>query len=84
MINYNNYRELALSLTDALGYIISEQQLEELSENQRKFLTSLLWLNKNLQVTQDGKHPLAVVVDILKKREGITKTEHYLQAKKII
>jgi hypothetical protein len=84
MINPNNYRELALSLTEALGYIISEKQLESLSEQQRKLLTTLLWLNKSFQVTKEGKHPLAVVSDILKKREGITKTEFYLQTKKNI
>jgi hypothetical protein len=81
MLNPNNYRELSISLTEALGYIIPEQQLEPLSEPQRKLLTTLLWLNQSFQVTKDGKHPLAVVSDILKKREGITKTEFYLKEK---
>ena len=86
MINPNNYKDLASRLTDRFGYIIPEQRLEQLTEKQRNFITTLLYLDQTHKVTRDGKHPLAVIVDILKVKENNTtaredKTNYYVKQK---
>ncbi len=86
MINPNNYKDLASKLSDRLGYIIPEQKLEQLTEKQRNFITTLLYLDETLQATRDGKHPLAVIVDILKVKQDNTtardsQTNYYVKQK---
>lgn len=86
MINPNNYKELASRLSDRLGYIVLEKRLEELTEKQRNFITTLLYLDSTLQATRDGKHPLAVIVDILKVKQDNTtaredKNNYYVNQK---
>ncbi|MDA3803161.1 MAG: hypothetical protein PF488_04730 [Patescibacteria group bacterium] len=83
MINPNNLKDLAESLSDSINRLVPEQQLERLSEKQRNFLTTLLWLDQTSQATRDGKHPIAVIKDMLNMSDSkhSEKTSFYLKQK---
>ena len=43
MINPNNLQDLSYELENTLGIPVSTKILEQLSVNQRKYLTTLIW-----------------------------------------
>ena len=75
MLNPNNTRNLAESLTDILDTIILESQLNGLSDGKRKYLASLIWQWKQ------GKEVIGTMKDISGIRPLYNKKEVFLKMK---
>ena len=81
MINPNNTRKLGEALSELLERIIPEEQLLKLSERQRNFLTTLIYLDETGQKTRDGKNPLSVIKEILEIRDYLNKKQVFIKTK---
>lgn len=81
LINTNNLKQLGTELAEVIDRIIPESQLEKLSEKQRAFLGTLIYLNSTGQLTRDGQPPIAVIKDILGIKPYLDKKETFLKLK---
>ena len=80
MINPNNIRQLAESISDILDTLIPESKFERLTEKQRAYLASLAY-----QWSIGSKTAIPVIKDILGiKSRMVDKKEGYLINKGII
>ena len=82
MINPNNLKELSNELENILDSPISIKILEQLTEKQRNFLTTLIhkW-SQGEEVEKIIKNILDFGKTKLKQREYSDKTKNYLQTK---
>ena len=82
MINPNNLKELSNELENTLTTPVSIKILEQLTEKQRNFLTTLIhkW-SQGEEVEKIIKNILEFGKSKLKPREYSDKTKNYLQTK---
>ena len=80
MINYSDPRQLAETLTEIVERIITIEQIEKLTDKQRKFLIMLIIKWKYGQKL-DGKEPVDIIKDVLKIKPYLNSAESYLKIK---
>ena len=80
MINYSDPRQLAETLTEIVERIIPIEQLEQLTDKQRKYLIFLI-IRWKYGKDVDGKKPIDIIKDILKIKPYLNSDETFKKIK---